>query len=91
MNLEFLNGSVEMTTFLASCRIVDTVDRDCEGYDDRYFFDRIYAVDGKTYCVECFRRKGIKTQVEFISHNYMVSFVQVNPVEITQTIWEPVE
>ena len=99
MNLEFLKDSDELKAFVNSCRFVEDTDHDDDGYDDRTFFRRIYETkDYKTYSVECFLRHGIKTKTEFEAHRrnfkspepYIVTFVEVRPVEITQTIWEPV-
>jgi hypothetical protein len=98
MNIEFLKDSVELATFVESCRKIDDVNHENE--EDRHFFDRIYqAPDGKTYSVECVLRKGIKTKSEFRSHRrdfkhtepYIVLFHEVVPVEVTETVWECVD
>lgn len=100
MHLEFLKDSEELKKFVESCRFIDDVAVEDEGYDDRTFFDRIYqAPDGKTYSVDCVLRKGIKTKTEFRSYRrdfkitepYVVNFNEVNPVEVTHTIWERVD
>lgn len=100
MNLEFIKDSEELTEFVNSCRLVDTVDCGDDGYDDRRFFNRIYeSKDFKTYLVECVLRNGIKTKTEFVAYRrnfkssepYVVTFTQVKPVEIVETIWEKVE
>lgn len=98
MNIEFLKDSVELASFVESCRKIDDVNHENE--EDRHFFDRIYqAPDGKTYSVECTLKKGIKTKTEFRSYRrdfkitepYVVNFNEVNPVEVAHTIWERVD
>ena len=100
MKIEFLKDSDELKQFVESCRFIDDVEINNDGYDDRTFFNRIYqSPEGKPYSVECVLRKGIKTKTEFVSYRrefkssepYVVTFHEVSPIEVTHTVWERVD
>ena len=99
MKLEFVKDSEELNKFVSSCRFIEDVEYVNAGVDDGCYFKRIYeSTDKKLYSVYCFIKSGIRSKFEFVYYRrnfksnepYVVSFVQVKPVEVTTTIYEEV-
>lgn len=100
MKIEFLKDSDELKKFVESCSLIEEVNYCDDGRDDGYFFERIYRTPDYTkfYSVECWLGKGIRKKSGFVSYRknfkvnepYVVTFVEVKPVEVTTTIYEGV-
>lgn len=99
MKIEFLKDSEELKKFVDSCTPIEDVNYREDGRDDGYYFERIYrSPDYKLYSVECWLKNGIRQKSQFLTHRrnfkstepFIVTFVQVNPVEVTTTVYEEV-
>lgn len=100
MKLEFLKDSDELKKFVESCRVIEDVNYREDGRDDGYFFERIYQTSDykKLYSVECWLRNGIRQKSVFVAYRrnfksnepFVVTFIEVKPVEVTTTIYEEV-
>jgi len=99
MKIEFIKDSPELEEFVKTLKWKDIVN--FEGnYDDYHTFDSIYYQEssGKHFSAEMKRHGGIHCKSEFIaycrnfksSEPYVVTFIEVEPIEVVRTEWREV-
>jgi len=100
MKIEFIKDSPELEEFVKTLKWEDSVNFEGD-YDDYHTFDSIYyqKSSGKYFSVETKNRGGIYSKSEFIAYRrnfkssepYVVTFIEVKPIEVVRTEWQQVE
>ena len=100
MKIEFIKDSPELEKFVKTLKWEDSVNFEGD-YDDYHTFDSIYYQEssGKYFSAEMLRHGGVYSTSKFVAYRrnfkssepYVVTFLEVKPIEVVRTEWQQVE